>query len=362
VPHFIEDYHASSDIFTRAMPLLALIFLLEMFAAVSLDWPWWGNVLAVAAGFALLLGAWAAVNRLRGRPQLSLPDRVGAPELAVFVLVPPLVPLLIGGELGSAAATIAGNLALLGVIYLGTSYGIIPILRWATARIARQLGSTLGLFARAIPLLLLFVTFLFINAEVWQVVGGLRGEFYVATIALFGGFAVVFMLFRLPREVKELAAVGAWPDVVGSLHGTPLAGYRPRSPDPSVGEITRRRWVNVGLLVLFGQSLQVVLVAGLVGLFLAVFGALAIDPLVIEAWTEAPVHSWFEVRLWERTIPITEELLRVAGFLTAFSGLYFTVTGVTDPALREEFFEDVVGEVRQAFCVRAAYVDILAER
>ena len=52
---------------------------------------------------------------------------------------------------------------------------------------------------------------------------------------------------------------------------------------------------------------------------------------------------------------LTEQLLRVAGFLTAFSGLNFTVYLVTDVTYRREFRDEVVGELRQAFAVRAVY-------
>jgi hypothetical protein len=52
---------------------------------------------------------------------------------------------------------------------------------------------------------------------------------------------------------------------------------------------------------------------------------------------------------------VTEELLRVAGFLATFTGLSFTVYLVTDPTYREEFRTDVASELREAFAVRAAY-------
>jgi hypothetical protein len=53
---------------------------------------------------------------------------------------------------------------------------------------------------------------------------------------------------------------------------------------------------------------------------------------------------------------ITEELVRVSGFLGAFTGMYFTVVLSTDATYREEFAEDVAPQVRQAFAVRIAYL------
>ena len=56
---------------------------------------------------------------------------------------------------------------------------------------------------------------------------------------------------------------------------------------------------------------------------------------------------------------LTWELIRVAVFLSGFAALYFTVYLTTDATFREEFFEDTVAEVRQAFAVRAAYLEVI---
>src|ERR1700710_611265 len=84
LPLLIEDYSAFEDIFTRAVPLLALVFGFQLLGAIDLDWPVWANALALAGGFAFALGAVAARNRHRGRPALSVPHRIGPLELAGF--------------------------------------------------------------------------------------------------------------------------------------------------------------------------------------------------------------------------------------------------------------------------------------
>ena len=65
IPHFIEDYSASRDIFTRAAPPLTFIFLIEVLAAVNFH-AWWANTLAIIGAFVLVLGVWGFVNRWRG--------------------------------------------------------------------------------------------------------------------------------------------------------------------------------------------------------------------------------------------------------------------------------------------------------
>ncbi len=37
IPHFIEDYRATDDVFTRALPVLALVFLVELLGAANLE-------------------------------------------------------------------------------------------------------------------------------------------------------------------------------------------------------------------------------------------------------------------------------------------------------------------------------------
>ena len=46
----------------------------------------------------------------------------------------------------------------------------------------------------------------------------------------------------------------------------------------------------------------------------------------------------------------------LAGFLAAFTGMYFTVVLSTDELYRTEFAEDVAPQIRETFAVHRAYV------
>src|SRR3712207_503654 len=63
LPLFIEDYSPYEDIFTRAVPLLSLVFVAQVLGAVSLDWSVWVNLAAVAGGMAILLAGIGLINR-----------------------------------------------------------------------------------------------------------------------------------------------------------------------------------------------------------------------------------------------------------------------------------------------------------
>lgn len=356
IPHFIDRYSATEDVFTRALPLLALIALFELLPALNFDWPAWLNAVAIAGSFAILLGGFAGLNLARDRRPFERPSRVGPVELAAFVVLPAVLPLVFGAQEGSALGVLATNLVLLGVIYLGTSYAVIPITRWAAGRLWVQLGSLLGLMLRALPLLLLFATFLFLTTEVWEVSAELHGPFFWIVLFLFFVTGTVFLLARVPREIGALSRFDGWEEVVSLTGATPVAGIVPTGDVPS--GLGKRQWGNVGLVVIFTQGLQILLVSAMVGLFFVVFGLLAVTPTVVEAWSGGAANVLLEVVVWDRPVIVTEELLRVAGFLTAFSGLYFTVSVLTDDTYRAEFFEEVIGELRQACAVRAVYVAV----
>ena len=186
--------------------MLTLTFLVSVTAAGNLDWDWVANALAIAGGFVVLIGVWAAVNRLRGRPMAQRPDEIGAVELAIFVLAPAALQVVFGGQIRAAFGTILVLLVVLGAVYVVTSYGLLPMTRFALVETFAELGAVLGLVVRALPLLLLVNAFLFINAEMWQVADGLTGANLATVFCLFVGLAVVFLVIRLPAEIDRVAA------------------------------------------------------------------------------------------------------------------------------------------------------------
>ena len=362
LPHFIADYSATQDIFTRALPLLTVIFVFEVFGALNLDWVWWANLTAVVGGIGILVAGLVLVNKARGRPPLARPDTIGTPEIAAFVLAPALLPAVFGGQVIFAASTAAGNLVVLGIIYVGTSYAVLPMLRWAVRRLLRQLGDVFDLLVRTLPLLLLFVTLLFITSEVWQVGANLVGGALWGVIALFVVAGAVFLASRVPREIGRLSTFESEQQVRDLTRDTPVAESVPDRIDLHAPKLSRRQWVNVALVALFTQGIQVLVVSVLIGAFTVGFGLLALDPVIIQSWTGAPPHELASFWLGDKEMILTEELLRVATLLSAFSGLYFTVAAITDATYREEFYEDIIGELRRSFAVRQVYLRLRESR
>jgi hypothetical protein len=359
LPHYIEDYSASKDIFTRALPLLTLVFVFEVFTALNLDWPWWGNILAVVGAFALLGAILVGLNALRGRRLFSLPHRVGVVEVLLFVLAPPILPLVFGGKGEVGLVTIATNAVLLLTIYFFTSYGVVPMTRWAAVKLWSQLGALFRLLTRALPLLLLFVTFLFLNPDTWQVAGRLYGIYFTSSLLLFAIIGAAFVATRMPQEIGDLNNFTSPEEVRAEVAAAGLdgSGFSDVIVDTPM---SRRQWGNTGLVVMVSQAIQVLLVAFIVAAFLLVLGLLTIRPGTEATWVGGkPPHKLLSVDYGHEQLVLTEELLRVSVFLAAFSALYFTVVALTDSAYREEFFREVVSEVRQALAVRIVYLDAL---
>lgn len=362
VPHLIDGYSATRDVLTRSVPVLSLIFVAEVLGATELEWPWWANLLALIAGLGALLGIWAGANRLRGRRALARPDDVGAAELAVFVIAPALLPLIFGGHVGAAALTAGANLAALGLVYLAISYGAVPLTRWAAIHLVRELSSVLSLSARALPLLLVFGVVLVVNTEVWQMSASLDAVSLAAVVSLFVIVGGALLAVRIPREVHGLEAWDGPDDLARRLAGTPGEQLGRTADCPAPPPLRRRHWANLGLVLLFAQGLQVLLVAVSVGAFFAGFGALAITPETAEAWTGAGLDRWATVDLGERDLVLSGELVKVAVFLGGLAGLSFAISALTDEHYRREFFDDVLTDLRQVLAVRAVYLAALARR
>lgn len=359
VPHFVERKTDGSmlDAWTRALPLLVGAYVLLGFNALDLfEWTLFENLVTAVIVSALLVGAWAISNRLRGQSTFARPTDIDAPELALFVLGPPL-PVLLFGQVGDAIQSAITAVVLLAVIYVWSAYGVGPLLRWAARRGTRQLTSLGSLVARALPLLLLFNTFLFINAEVWELAGTLQGAAYVVVIATFIVLGVTFALSRVPGVIRQVNRFESWDDVRFHLVGTPAESlalpHDSRRPDDP---LSIRQRFNIGLVVLFGQTLQITLVTVALTVFFIGFGFFGVTEATSVAWTRLDdVHLLASAGFGGRVLVLSEPLLRVSIFLGAFSGMYFTVVLTTDDTYRSEFSDDVGPEIREALAVRSAY-------
>jgi len=292
-------------------------------------------------------------------------DDVAARLTRTRVAVVALVAIVVGAGVGTAVSTtpepsfavVAGitAAALTLVGYAMVALHATPIARWALRRALRSLGLLLPLATRALPILMLFITFLFINTEVWQVASALHGCVLWGAVLCFAGVAAFFLVPRLAQELDQFDDRVQVDEVLAGTANSPLADAARRICEdevdlPDQAQVTGLQMVNLVLVLVIAQAVQVFLLVLAVFAFFLGFGALAIDESVITSW----VGDGYP------TYPpgpelVSYELLHVSLFLAGFSGLYFTVVAITDELYRKEFFTVIVDELARAVSMRVVY-------
>lgn len=364
LPHLIDQYSATDDIFTRMVPFLSFVVFAEFFLAFGDRWQGWSQVVAFGAGIATLTGGVALVNRVRGRRPLQLPDDVGLWELSLYVVLP-TVPAAIGSQnalVENVASIVVFNLVVLAVGYVVTSWALIPMMRWSLSQARRQITDVVDLAMKSLPTLLIFSAFIFINAEMWQVANDFTLPFFGLVIALITGIGSVFVYVSIRRLTVDLARFETWSDVRPRCTRTPVETVVPADDEPAPATPPLQRWAewNVTLLLFVAQGIQILLVSLVITLFYVVFGLLTVRETTLLQWTTVGEltyeRDWaVPVTVFGSDLVFTRQLLLVALFIGMFSGLNFAVQVITDAAYREEFLADMTSEVRDALAVRAVY-------
>jgi hypothetical protein len=239
-------------------------------------------------------------------------------------------------------------------VYAARALKVWMIAKWALGRTFSSLGLLFPLATRALPMLLLFITFLFINTEVWQVTAALEPGVLWQAVMLFGAVAIGFLLVRLDEELDAFDDEIDAAHLVRTCRGTPFEAAAVELAESgedlaSDAEVKGLQKANLVLVLLTAQFVQVLLLSLAVFAFFIVFGVIAIDKDVILLWTaEKPDYPW-GIEL------VSGQLVQVSVFLAAFSGLYFTVYAVTDETYRKQFFTAITLELEQAVNARVAY-------
>ena len=258
----------------------------------------------------------------------------------------------VSGQFSAAPATLVSLGLIAAAWYALTALHASQILTWGLKRTFGGLRRLLPMTTRALPLLLLAITFLFINTEMWQVGGNLSVGSLWLVVLLFAVLAVAFLLVRLPEEVDRADDAVDDALLLRACAGTPLEqpcrelGADPDADPAAHAEVTGfERW-NLILVLMVVQVVQVLLLSVAVFAFLMVFGGLIMTDPVIGAWRAG--EDFTESRA----------LVQVSVFLAAFSGLYLTVSTVTDETYRAQFFSGVTRELERAVGMRAVYLTL----
>jgi hypothetical protein len=373
LPFFIEDRKATDDVFTRALPLLAVYFVISMMVVLSLHLTIPQRIGGAALGVGLLFVAHVARNLISGRGALARPHRIGWVEIGALMVIPPIVDAIVRPNWrisGLQSWKITGidlgvNLAIVLGIYAFTS-ALLPLIRWTVKRTFQELGEVFDLAARALPLLFLFNSFLFISKDVWEFAGEMTRHRLWGVVGLFAIFTMLFLIYRLPTEVRRVAAHDDHDTISHACHGTPMEGVADRVHlhDGAVN-LNRKQRTNVLMVLFVGQMLQVLLLALLVFVFFAGFGWVTMDGKHIAEWTgQQPENAIvFGHELGDYLgFNLDKKLFQVAIFLAAVSAFFFAVSSMTDEAYKEQFYARMNGELETAIQVRRVYLALYQGR
>ena len=368
VPQAIFHYNAAEDVLTRMVPYLTAVFLLGALAGFGDEFTGWPQLGVAVAAFALLTVLAVVINRLRGRRNFELPDDVGWIEIGLFLIGAPLVSALFGDLPWQPAWLLLLNLVVLGVGYATTAYGAVPMLRWGVSEVGAQVRGLLNVLSRLLPLLLLFTTFLFLNAEVWQVAHGLTGAFFIIVIAMVLLPAAVFLALRSPDEIANLHSFTSWTEIDNICDAADAPVWkRPDSPagKPNLVPLDQGERRNLALLMLAAQLVQTVLVAVGIGLFFVAFGLFAVREETLLQWTEISaggLDPLARFTIFGAEVIVTLELFAVSGFIAAISALQFAVSLNSDEMYRQQFSASFEREIREVLAVRARYLEPMVEQ
>ncbi len=364
IPHFIDDFSASEDVWTRAVGMLTFVFFCEMFLTFGPGVEGWQQFGVFVLGLVIVAAAVAFVNRLRGRTWFERPRDIGAGELALFVLVPPVLAVLGNHRTWGEFLFVVGfNIGVLILTYLVVSWGLFSMVRWGLVAMWAHMTQVLQLLGRILPLMLLFSAFLFLNAEIWQVVNDFPPRLFALVMVGLALLGLIFLVGAMVGSIRELRWFDTWAEVGSELDGTPLDDLDVTEFDgrPKQVPLGRAARANLTLRLVVGLAAQVLAVTFLIFGFYVGFGMLTVRRETVLQWTTLTVDELPDAQiaafdLFGEAILLTRLHLVAAGFVAAFSGLQFAVSLVTDESYRTEFVEDSNAEVREALAVRAAYL------
>ena len=133
-------------------------------------------------------------------------------ELVLYVVLP-TIPTAIGSQgsvLDNIIMIVVFNLVLLAIGYVVTAWALLPMMRWSIGQARRQVGDVANLAMKSLPTLLIFSAFIFINAEMWQVVNDFTLPLFGMVMLLWWGSAASSSScrFGVSRRSRPLLGVG----------------------------------------------------------------------------------------------------------------------------------------------------------
>lgn len=254
-------------------------------------------------------------------------------------------------------------------IYLAIFLGVDTVLGWSLKHAIHQLASLPPMIAKVLPVLMVSVLFIFVNADLWKLANGLSFPRTWAVAGLMGLLAVfVVVTTSLERTARllgrsrgddiasftendyEQAATlegGIWNTAQDWVEEKKILEHRPLKIAP---------WSNLIIIPMIGQIIQATLFMLLVFGFFMGFSSIAISDTTIESWmTVKPEH----LKILGVDTNINAVVIKVSMIVAVFSGLSFVATTSSDEKYARSFLKPMIERIKHILIIRDIYLGLL---
>lgn len=254
-------------------------------------------------------------------------------------------------------------------IYLAIFLGVDTILGWSFKHAIHQLASLPPMIAKVLPVLMVSVLFIFVNADLWKLANGLSFPRTWAVLGLMGLLAMfVVVTTSLERTARLLgrnrgddiarfsdndyehaAALesGIWNTAQDWVEEKKILEHRPLKTAP---------WGNLIIIPMIGQIIQATLFMMLVFGFFMGFSSIAISDTTIESWmTVKPEH----LKILGVDTNINAVVIKVSMIVAVFSGLSFVATTSSDEKYARSFLKPMIARIKHILVIRDIYLGLL---
>ena len=254
-------------------------------------------------------------------------------------------------------------------IYLAIFLGVDTVLGWSLKHAIHQLASLPPMIAKVLPVLMVSVLFIFVNADLWKLANGLSFPRTWAVLGLMGLLAVfVVVTTSLERTARLLgryrgddiarftendyehaAALegGIWNTAQDWVEEKKILEHRPLKVAP---------WSNLIIIPMIGQIIQATFFMLLVFGFFMGFSSIAISDTTIESWMSIkPEH----LKILGVDTNINAVVIKVSMIVAVFSGLSFVATTSSDEKYARSFLKPMIERIKHILIIRDIYLGLL---
>ena len=254
-------------------------------------------------------------------------------------------------------------------IYLAIFLGIDTVLGWSLKHAIHQLASLPPMIAKVLPVLMVSVLFIFVNADLWKLANGLSFPRTWAVLGLMGLLAVFVVVTTSLERTARLLGRYRGDDIANFTendyeHAAALEGgiWNTAQDWGEEKKILEHRplkiapWSNLIFIPMIGQIIQATLFMLLVFGFFMGFSSIAISDTTIESWmTVKPEH----LKILGVDTNINAVVIKVSMIVAVFSGLSFVATTSSDEKYARSFLKPMIERIKHILIIRDIYLSLL---